>query len=232
MIYQVRKKVTPFFAFSALATSVAIASADEDKTESKEVNQIEQTKLEKVRLDERIKNSDTSKEETSLKVQKLNLVLQQSKTKLKLVEIKKEEPKKEDTSNSSQEKKEEKKEVKKMDLEAIANGDYSSIAGVWQDDKGNKLVFNDKGLVSQELEGYGASLTDYGTASEGIYGGRDGGFLLEYIPAGVTIGDQVDDQGQVVFKDTSDASKNRLWSGVGIASFGEQGSIYYHVGDE
>ena len=31
---------------------------------------------------------------------------------------------------------------------------------------------------------------------KGIYGGRDGGFLLEYIPAGVTIGDQVDDQGQ------------------------------------
>lgn len=99
MIYQVRKKVTPFFAFSTLATSVAVASAEEDKTESKEVNQIEQTKLEKVRLDERIKNSDTSKEETSLKVQKLNLVLQQSKTKLKLVEIKKEEPKKVNTKN-------------------------------------------------------------------------------------------------------------------------------------
>ena len=142
------------------------------------------------------------------------------------------EVKKTDASSSEVKEKEEKKEVKKMDLEAIANGDYSSIAGVWQDDKGNKLVFNDKGLVSQELEGYGASLTDYGTASEGIYGGRDGGFLLEYIPAGMTIGDQVDDQGQVVFKDTSDASKNRLWTGVGIASFGEQGSIYYQVGDE
>ena len=142
------------------------------------------------------------------------------------------EVKKTDASSSEVKEKEEKKEVKKMDLEAIANGDYSSIAGVWQDDKGNKLVFNDKGLVSQELEGYGASLTDYGTASEGIYGGRDGGFLLEYIPAGVTIGDQVDDQGQVVFKDTSDASKNRLWTGVGIASFGEQGSIYYQAGDE
>ena len=140
------------------------------------------------------------------------------------------------TASSSEvkekEKKEDKKEVKKMDLEAIANGDYSSIAGVWQDDKGNKLVFNDKGLVSQELEGYGASLTDYGTASEGIYGGRDGGFLLEYIPAGVSIGDQVDDQGQVVFKDSSDATKNRLWSGVGQASFAEQGSFYYHVGDQ
>ena len=75
-------------------------------------------------------------------------------------------------------------------------------------------------------------MTDYGTASEGIYGGRDGGFLLEYIPAGVTIGDQVDDQGQVVFKDSSDTTKNRLWSGVGQASFAEQGSFYYHVGDQ
>lgn len=136
------------------------------------------------------------------------------------------------TASSSEVKDKEEKEVKKMDLEAIASGDYSSIAGVWQDDKGNKLVFNDKGLVSQELEGYGASLTDYGTASEGIYGGRDGGFLLEYIPAGVSIGDQVDDQGQVVFKDSSDATKNRLWSGVGQASFAEQGSFYYHVGDQ
>ena len=97
--------------------------------------------------------------------------------------------------------------MKKMDLEAVANGDYSSIAGVWQDDKGNKLVFNDKGLVSQELEGYGASLTDYGTASEGIYGGRDGGFFVGVYSCRRTIGDQVDDQGQVVFKDTSDASK-------------------------
>ncbi len=70
-----------------------------------------------------------------------------------------------------------------------------------KNDKGNKLVFNDKGLVSQELEGYGASLTDYGTASEGIYGGRDGKLLVGYIPAGVAIGDQVDDQDRVVFKD-------------------------------
>lgn len=29
-----------------------------------------------------------------------------------------------------------------MDIEAIAQGDYSSVAGVWQDDKGNKLVFD------------------------------------------------------------------------------------------
>ncbi len=95
-----------------------------------------------------------------------------------------------------------------MDLEAIANGDYSSIAGVWQDDKGNKLVFNDKGLVSQ-VEELWSFFDGLWAASEGIYGGRDGGFLLG-IFTGVTISDQVDDQGQVVFKDTSDASKKPL----------------------
>ena len=49
--------------------------------------------------------------------------------------------KKTDASSSEvkeKEKKKRKKEVKKMDLEVIANGDYSSIAGVWQDDKGKQ----------------------------------------------------------------------------------------------
>ncbi len=53
-----------------------------------------------------------------------------------------------------------------------------------KNDKGNKLVFNDKGLVSQELEGYGASLTDMEQHQKAFKIGRDGGFLLEYIPAG------------------------------------------------
>lgn len=43
------------------------------------------------------------------------------------------------------EKKKRKKEVKKMDLEAIANGDYSSIAGVWQDDKETSWSLTTKG---------------------------------------------------------------------------------------
>ena len=48
------------------------------------------------------------------------------------------EVKKTDASSSEvkeKEKKEEKKEVKKMDLEAIANGDYSSIAGICSYDR-------------------------------------------------------------------------------------------------
>ena len=124
-----------------------------------------------------------------------------------------------------------KKEKTKMDIEAIAQGDYSSVAGVWQDDKGNKLVFDQNGLVSNEYESYALSLTDYGTVSGGVYGGVTGGFLMEFIPAGLTIDDQTDENGEVVFHDDSDASKDRLWTGTGMYSFTEQGSFLYKVGD-
>ena len=93
MFYQIKKKSTPFYTFSVLASSFVVASADSEE-DTKTTSTVDNSKIEKVRLDERIKNSDTAIEERSLKVQKLNLVLQESKTKLKLVEIKKDVPKK------------------------------------------------------------------------------------------------------------------------------------------
>ncbi|WP_061908911.1 DUF6287 domain-containing protein [Streptococcus cristatus] len=35
-----------------------------------------------------------------------------------------------------------------MDVNALANGDFSSIAGTWQDDLGNQLVFDANGIVT------------------------------------------------------------------------------------
>ena len=35
-----------------------------------------------------------------------------------------------------------------IDVNALANGDFSSIAGTWQDDLGNRLVFDANGLVT------------------------------------------------------------------------------------
>ena len=80
-------------------------------------------------------------------------------------------------------------------------------------------------------ESYDLSLTDYGTVSGGVYGGITGGFLMEFIPAGLTIDDQTDENGEVIFHDDSDASKDRLWTGTGMYSFTEQGSFLYKVGD-
>lgn len=40
-----------------------------------------------------------------------------------------------------------------MDVNALANSDFSSIAGTWQDDLGNQLVFDANGLLSHTYRG-------------------------------------------------------------------------------
>ncbi len=54
---------------------------------------------------------------------------------------------------------------------------------------------------------------------------------MEFIPAGLTIDDQTDENGEVIFHDDSDVNKDRLWTGTGMYSFTEQGSFLYKVGD-
>lgn len=125
------------------------------------------------------------------------------------------------SESASTEKTKEKKET--MDISALANGNYASVKGTWQDASGNQLVFDDKGLVSSGYELYGASLTDYGTAAGGVYGGESGGFLIEFLPKGVKVADKEN------FTDNSDAGQDRIWTGVGLNSFDEQGSFYYRV---
>ncbi|GGE32888.1 DUF6287 domain-containing protein [Streptococcus himalayensis] len=116
-----------------------------------------------------------------------------------------------------------KEESSKMNITELVNGAYQTVKGTWKDQEGNTLTFDDKGLVSDVYEGYGLSATDYGTASGGIYGGETGGFLIEFIPAGVTI------ENHENFTDTSDSKKDRIWTGVGMNSFAEQGQFYYRV---
>ena len=49
---------------------------------------------------------------------------------------------------------------KKMNISELVDGNFASIQGTWQNDKGEQLVFNENGLVSAEYEFGGASLTD------------------------------------------------------------------------
>ncbi|MBP2624323.1 DUF6287 domain-containing protein [Streptococcus oricebi] len=111
----------------------------------------------------------------------------------------------------------------RMQIAELAEGNFASVRGTWQNSQGQRLTFDEKGLVSDSQEFYGASLTDYGTASAGVYGGEGDGFLLEFIPAGVSL------PSKEAFKDDSDPGRDRLWVGVGINSFEEQGSFYYRV---
>ena len=62
-----------------------------------------------------------------------------------------------------------------MDINALANGDFSSIAGTWQDDLGNQLVFDANGLLSHTYRGNESS--DYTLTNSQVYEGKFGAFL-------------------------------------------------------
>ena len=62
-----------------------------------------------------------------------------------------------------------------MDIQTLANGDYSSIAGTWQDDLGNQLVFDANGLLSHTYRGNESS--DYTLTNSQVYEGKFGAFL-------------------------------------------------------
>ena len=62
-----------------------------------------------------------------------------------------------------------------MDINALANGDFSSITGSWQVDLGNHLVFDANGLVSHTYRGNESS--DYTLTNSQVYEGKFGAFL-------------------------------------------------------
>lgn len=135
------------------------------------------------------------------------------------------------SSSSQEEKKVDMKKETAMNITELANGQFASVKGTWQDESGNRLTFDDKGLLSSDEEFYGVSATDYGTAAGGVYGGASGGYLIEFIPAGVTIESRSDDDGTLLFADDSDKSRDRIWTGIGMQSFMEAGHFYYRVSE-
>ena len=62
-----------------------------------------------------------------------------------------------------------------IDVNALANGDFSSIAGTWQDDLGNQLAFDANGLLSHTYRGNESS--DYILTNSQVYEGKFGAFL-------------------------------------------------------
>lgn len=115
-----------------------------------------------------------------------------------------------------------------LDPYSIASGDFSSVQGTWTDSEGHSLTFDETGLVREGFQYGGASVTDYGTASAGVYAtDSPGGFLLEFIPAGVVLPDFTDSESGKIYKDNSDHKKDRLWAGQGLVSRGSEGHFYY-----
>lgn len=99
-----------------------------------------------------------------------------------------------------------------MDIAAIQNGDFSSIAGTWQNGKGYTYTFDSNGLVSDKTYVNLARATvENGIlkAYEDPTSPGPGGAVLYFIPKGVSLPDVV--SGGQTYADASDASRDRVY---------------------
>ena len=99
---------------------------------------------------------------------------------------------------------------KKMDINAIKNGDFSSIEGRWSNGHGGEdLVFSKEGLI--EPENFKVDLAESEIVNDFLrarYSGPSFGVFIQFIPAGVRIPDETSMDGLI--SDASDISKDRI----------------------
>lgn len=98
----------------------------------------------------------------------------------------------------------------KMDINAIKNGDFSSIEGRWSKGNGGEdLVFSKNGLVAPEQ--FTVDLAESEIVNDFLrarYSGPAFGVFIQFIPAGVRIPDETSMDG--IISDASDISKDRI----------------------
>ena len=98
----------------------------------------------------------------------------------------------------------------KMDINAIKNGDFSSIEGRWSNGHGGEdLVFSKDGLIAPE--GFKVDLAESEFVNGFLrarYSGPSFGVFIQFIPAGVRIPDETSMDGLI--SDASDISKDRI----------------------
>lgn len=116
----------------------------------------------------------------------------------------------------------------KMDINAIANGDFSSIKGTWQNAAGYAMVFNETGLASGDSNLSGRYTTDSGILQTDVYSTAGPGYALVLVPAGVQIPDHYFADGS----DPSDNSRDRLYGAQNILSVSQFDPFYLVATDE
>ena len=117
----------------------------------------------------------------------------------------------------------------KMDINAIKNGDFSSIEGKWSNGHGGEdLVFSKDGLI--EPEGFKVDLTESELVNGLLiarYSAKDFGVFIKFVPAGVRIPDGTS-MGKLV-TDASDISKDRIIFHAAFPLHGDPEQFLYRV---
>ena len=120
-------------------------------------------------------------------------------------------------------------ESKGMDISAIQNGDFSSVAGTWRNGTGIEFTFDKNGLVSDhsKVSIEHAKETDrYLKASLLSKAGGAGGAAIAFLPAGIPITMSVTSSSDNGYTDSSDITQDRLWFGHQLINGSTEGFFY------
>ena len=116
----------------------------------------------------------------------------------------------------------------KLNLQAIKNGDYSSLKGTWVDGTGHTFIFDEKGLVDENYEMKLSYFKEHKGTLIGGYGPKNlpvGGAAVYIIPGGVRMTAYKNDD----FVDPAPTEKDRIFAGQQFPRFASE--FHYRIDD-
>ena len=116
----------------------------------------------------------------------------------------------------------------KLDLQAIQNGDYSSLKGTWVDGTGHTFIFDEKGLVDENYEMKLSYFKEHKGTLIGGYGPKNspvGGAAVYIIPGGVPMTADRND----TFIDPIQTDKDRIFAGQQFPRYDYE--FHYRIDD-
>lgn len=114
--------------------------------------------------------------------------------------------------------------IASMDLEAISQGDFSSVIGIWKTSEGHSLTFNSVGLVGDATIQGGSRIVE-GALDTSVNSADGTGFGLLMIPSGVSIPPSYYAEGT----DNSDSNRDRMFGAQGVVQTINDSGVYYRV---
>lgn len=93
-----------------------------------------------------------------------------------------------------------------MDIDALMQGNYDSILGTWQNAQGDSLIFNSKGLVTEDRALLGRGKIMDGVFETGYVDAKIGDVTLLMVPRGTQLSATYLTTGT----DTSDSTRDRM----------------------
>lgn len=111
----------------------------------------------------------------------------------------------------------------KMDIEAISQGDYSSLVGKWVSKDGDVITFNVLGIVGDSKIESPSKIVE-GVLETGLRNSSGYGTGWLMIPAGVPI-----PKGYYLENDYSDINRDRMFGAQSVLQNIENSSVYYRV---